>query len=266
MPLGAQVKKQLLLGVALGALAVSPSLAQPPALPPAVAAAVFNWTGFYAGVNAGYSWGQGDFTYQEPGFGTFGLPVVISGSQHIDGPVGGLQAGYNLQVAPNFVVGVETDFDWTGEKGSNSFSFNYGTPFEGATGTLSGTVKAKLDWLGTTRFRAGALVTPNLLAFVTAGFAYGHVSVSGSFTDTGCTPACSWSFSGGQVRTGVAAGAGLEGTIPSLPAWTWRVEYLYVDLGTVRGSGFDSDFGSSFNWSQSVIDNIIRAGVNLKLP
>ena len=62
------VKKQLLLGCAFGALAaITPAIAAPPA-------PVYNWTGWYVGGNIGYSWGHGAVTYNEPAFGAFGLP------------------------------------------------------------------------------------------------------------------------------------------------------------------------------------------------
>lgn len=259
------MKKQLLLGVAVGALvAVSPAMAQPPALPPAVSTTLFNWTGFYVGANIGYSWGHGDFTYNEPAF-SGSVPTVITGSQNLDGAIGGFQAGYNFQTG-NWVLGVETDFDWTGEKGSNNFSFNYPSGVEGGTANLSGAVSAKIDWLGTLRARAGWLLTPNLLTYATGGLAYGRVNVSGTIADTFCSPTCVWSFGNSQVRVGYAVGAGIEGGIPNMPAWTWKMEYLYVDLGTMNGSGYDTDFGGSYSWSEKVTDNIFRVGVNYKVP
>jgi outer membrane immunogenic protein len=267
------VKKQLLLGTAFGALAAaSPAIAAPPA----PVATIFNWTGFYIGINAGYSSGNGDHTYAEPAFACCGLPTVFSGSQSLNGGLGGFHGGYNYQ-GGSWLVGLESDFDWTGEKGSDTFSRNYSfttfsTGFEGAviatttTGNLSGTVNAGIEWFGTVRGRFGWLVNPTTLLYGTGGLAYGRVNVSGRITDTACAPACTWSFATGQTQTGYAVGAGVEGTIPNFPKVFWRLEYLYVDLGTVTGSGFDTDFGGRFSWSQRVTDNIWRAGVSLKIP
>ncbi len=256
MFLGDDVKKQLLLGVAVGALAfASPALAQPPAPVPAP---VFSWTGFYVGVNGGYSWGHGTLDYYEPEFGCCALPPALSTTHKMNGGVAGIQGGYNLQ-AGSWVVGVETDLDWTGQKGHST----YPGGFEGVT--LS--VQSKLDWLGTTRARVGWLFTPTTLIYTTAGIAYGHVSVSGTLSDATCSaPACVWSFSGSQIMMGFAAGGGIEGAIPGTTQWTWRAEYLYVNLGTMTGSGFDPDFGGPFSWNEKVTDNIFRVGLNLKLP
>lgn len=264
------MKKQLLLGVPAGALAVAdPAMAAPPA-------AVYSWTGFYAGVNAGYSWGNGDYSYSEPAFGGFGLPTTFAGSQSLNGGLGGFHGGYNYQNG-SWLVGAETDFDWTGENGSDSFNRNYSfttfaTGAEGATiattttGSLSAVVNAKIEWFGTLRGRFGWLITPTTLLYGTGGLAYGRVNVSGTMTDTGCTPACTWSFGAGQTQTGYAVGAGVEGQIPNVARAIWRVEYLYIDLGTVRGSGFDHDFGGTFVYSQRATDNILRAGVSFKIP
>jgi outer membrane immunogenic protein len=275
--LGISLKKRLLLGVAFGALiAANPSAAAPPA--PVVP--TFNWTGFYVGVNAGYSWGNGAFVYNEPAFACcgFGIPTTFTGTQNLNGAVGGFQTGYNVQ-SGLWVVGVETDFDWTGEKGTSGFtapySFPFQTGFEGPTTTVHaniiGAVTAKIDWVGTLRGRAGWLVTPTTLFYGTAGLAYGGINVSGSVTDTACggvpSTTCTWSFGSGRTQAGYVVGAGVEGLIPGLRSVIWRLEYLYIDLGTVRGSGVDAlDFVGPFFWSQRVTDNILRAGISVKIP
>lgn len=96
--------------------------------------------------------------------------------------------------------------------------------------------------------------------------AYGRVNVSGAFSNTACIPTCTWSFSSSQTKTGYVVGAGVEGAIANLPTWTWRVEYLHVDLGTVTGVGFDPSFIGSYYWSQRVTDNVVRVGLNMKVP
>jgi outer membrane immunogenic protein len=53
-----------------------PSSAPAPA--PVYAAPIFTWTGFYAGVNAGYSWNNSDLRVipKAPGTDSLGLPFV----------------------------------------------------------------------------------------------------------------------------------------------------------------------------------------------
>ena len=50
----------LVSSVAINAAAAADLAARPYTKAPAVAAAVYNWTGFYLGANAGYGWGHSD--------------------------------------------------------------------------------------------------------------------------------------------------------------------------------------------------------------
>ena len=58
------MKKQLLLSAAVGVLAAATAAAVTPAM--AAPPSVYNWTGFYVGANAGYSWGAGRHGLQRP--------------------------------------------------------------------------------------------------------------------------------------------------------------------------------------------------------
>ena len=102
---------------------------------PAPAAPLFNWTGFYVGGNAGYSWGS-----------------AIGGDP--SGVIGGFTAGYNYQYSPNTVLGVETDIAF-----SNADDSHGGRKFES-------------DYIGTLRARLGYSVG-NVMFYGTGGAAYG---------------------------------------------------------------------------------------------
>jgi outer membrane immunogenic protein len=71
-------------------------------LPPVVQP-LYNWTGFYVGANFGGVVSNEDITGGAGG--TF--------STDPSGVLGGFQAGYNYQFAPNMLVGVEFEMDWT---------------------------------------------------------------------------------------------------------------------------------------------------------
>jgi outer membrane immunogenic protein len=232
------VKKTLLCTAAIAALAAtSPALAGPP--PPAP----FSWTGLYAGGNIGYSWGNGSSNYSEPVFSNYGAPPSIPGSQNLDGIIGGPEIGYNWQVNPVTVVGLETDFQWTGEKGGN------------------------ISWFGTVRARGGALITPGTFLYLTGGLAYGKINTSGSLSYTVLgEPEGGWSFGDSAIKVGGTLGGGIEAVIPFANAWTWKIEYLYIDFGSVGGSGYDNAFGGAFSWSTKVTDNIVRFGLNRRFP
>ena len=59
--------------------------------PPPVAQ-VWNWTGFYVGINGGYGWGESRWSL---------LPAGLNeGTHHTDGGTVGGQIGYNWQIRP----------------------------------------------------------------------------------------------------------------------------------------------------------------------
>jgi outer membrane immunogenic protein len=146
---------------ATAALAIAASTAHAADLPgryspaPAYnALPVFTWTGFYAGLNAGYGWNAGDSRYYDPAFGT------VSGRRG-GGFVGGAQAGYNYQFGM-FVAGAETDLQYAavGNKGASYGTIYYPGESDGFFGTI--------------RARAG-VAFDRALVYGTGGFAYGDI-------------------------------------------------------------------------------------------
>src|SRR5438132_356201 len=81
---------------------------------------VYNWTGFYIGGNAGYSWGRSrtDVNY----FNNTTNLLLATGTSSFDmnGWVAGGQLGYNWQ-NQLWVWGFEGDIQATGQKGSTLF-------------------------------------------------------------------------------------------------------------------------------------------------
>lgn len=270
------MKSELLTGVAVAALLVAtPALAAPPALQPA--AQVYNWTGYYVGGNVGYSWGDVTSAFEAPGFssslgpgGFGGLPTSsFPVSLKLDGIIGGVQIGRNWQMDSRWVLGIEADFQGSAEKARTSFSHSYdcegdGSLANGACG-LGQTRSAKIHWFDTVRARLGVLVSPSTLVYATGGLAWGKVSVSGTVTDDPGNTGASFRFGQSQVNFGYAVGAGVEGAFPDSNKWTWKVEYLYLDLGSLSGSGFEPITGNLYGWNARFTDNILRAGVNYRL-
>jgi outer membrane immunogenic protein len=269
------MKKQFLNSASAAVLATvfsvaavsSPAMAAPPPPPPLMS--VYNWTGFYVGGNVGYGFGSGTPTYTDPSFGLFGLPTSftgLGGSNQLQSPIGGIQAGYNWRINQSWVTGLEADFQGSAQKANRVFNFPFFNDGEG--GTLSGTLTSKIHWFGTVRGRIGFLVNPMTMVYGTGGLAYGKVSVAGSFFDStlGCL-ICSWAFDASTTKVGWAAGAGIEGAFPVSPGlntknWTWKFEYLHIDLGTFSGTGFNPDFFGPFAWSAKFTNDIVRFGVN----
>ena len=202
--------KRILAGVALVGTAVSAQAADLAVKAPYLKApivAVYDWTGFYIGVNAGVGLGR-DLT-------THNITPAAFATTYLQpqGAVGGGQIGYNWQtnsfLGP-FVLGVEADIQGTGMT-------------DGRT-TLIGNARAynqKLDWFGTARGRIGLAKGP-VLSYFTGGFAYGNVKTS--VTEGGVV-----SDSLNRTQTGWTIGSGVEAALGG--NWTGKIEYLYVNLG-----------------------------------
>ena len=122
--------------------------------------------------------------------------------------------------------------------------------------------------LGTVRGRAGFLVTPTLLAYGTAGLAFGEADLSAAWFSPSLAP----KLNGGgtaygyqDMRTGWTGGGGVEWMF--LPKWSAKVEYLYYDLGTATTLPLQAVYGSRGRFSNASYQarfngDVIRAGVN----
>src|SRR5258705_119466 len=75
-----------------------------PYAPPVVAPLGYNWNGFYIGAHLGGAWASRDFNQT-----IAGAALVEAGTNKPSGIMGGGQVGYNWQVAPNWLLGVEAD-------------------------------------------------------------------------------------------------------------------------------------------------------------
>jgi outer membrane immunogenic protein len=261
------MRKYLLATVSVAALAA----AQPAHAGPPMPMPVYNWAGWYAGGNVGYSFGNENSNFTDPGFTSFTCcnATTLNGHQRLDGVIGGGQVGYNWQPNPYAVFGLEADFQGTNEKNTASYS----TTCEGYTGggtfdTSCGIKQSSsIGWFGTVRGRVGWLITPTIMPYVTAGLAYGEVKASGTVSggynvETGCFYTCQSSWSKSQVNVGFAGGFGVEAAFPGSSNWTWKVEYLYINLGTLGGTGYDPTYGTTYTWNNSFTDNIVRGGIN----
>src|SRR5450759_2527561 len=219
-------------------------------------APLYNWTGFYIGLNAGYSWGRQDNDLVDAATGV----TIFSNADNLNGFIGGGQIGYNWQVN-QWVFGLEADFQGSGQNADGSFATpatNTCLPFASCPVPATSTAYTdKLDWFGTVRGRIGYAMgaTGNWLPYVTGGWAYGHGEISGTTTSGGVAT----SFSGSQDYSGWTVGGGVEWAF--MNQWSVKVEYLYIDFGdgpTVPVSA-TRDIVSG-----KMTDNILRAGLNYK--
>ena len=138
---------------------------------PAYVSPVYNWTGFYLGVNGGGAWGTSAWD--------------STGSFDTSGGMIGGTLGYNWQYG-QWVLGFEGDIDWANVKGSTSRPL-----------CLS-SCSTENSWLGTARGRLG-YAFDRWLPYVTGGAAFGDVKASQP------------GFPGAtNTQVGWAAGVGIE--------------------------------------------------------
>src|SRR5690348_12300564 len=124
------MKKGLLGTVGLVALVASPALAAD--LPartftkaPAMIAAIYDWSGFYLGLNGGGASSSKCWTNTNT-LGVATVPNAPEGCRNATGGLAGGQLGYRWQQS-NIVFGVEAKGDWANLKGANPSTFNVGT-------------------------------------------------------------------------------------------------------------------------------------------
>ena len=93
----------------------------------------------------------------------------------------GGQAGFNYQMSPSFVAGIETDIQGAWLRSNSQAALIPDITGGAAFGSVA--ASQRVDWYGTLRGRLGFLVTPSWLLYATGGLAYGGVKSSLSYFD-----------------------------------------------------------------------------------
>jgi outer membrane immunogenic protein len=197
---------------------------------PAYVAPLYNWTGFYIGGHIG-----GAFS----GDNNFG--GLTTGNNSNGRFLGGLQAGYDYQFAPNWVLGIEGQYSWLANN-NNSVIFPGGFAY---TNDQRG--------LGSVTGRIGYTWGPALL-YVKGGYAYSDNNESVTLA---AAPAA-FAFSGGHSN-GYTVGAGLEYMFAQ--NWSAKIEYQYYDFGT---SSFTAPAALAPFGSFRTDDHVVKAGLNYR--
>lgn len=179
---------------------------------------IYDWSGAYAGAAIGGMWSDFDTVYAPTS------PLGFNARGFSGSALGGVLAQFN-----NFVFGVEVDLNLSSLKETRV-----------ATGIP---ITAETEWTGSLRGRAG-YAFDNLLIYGTGGLAAGRFTLS--------QPGASAS----TTEFGWTLGAGIEMGLTE--QFTARAEYLYTDLGTVRGSLAGSPFSTEFD------SHSVRAGVTYR--
>lgn len=166
-----------------------------------------DFSGPYAGLSAGYTWGEIDYSYEDgtTGFGDF------SDSQDIDGFEGGIFLGYRHRFPSGFVLGLEGGFD--------AISGVDGT-YTTAIGANTASVEFEKSHQFFVDLKPGFLIQDNLLAYGLVGYQRAELEAE-AFLNGASLGSADDDFDAWRI------GAGLEHAIDE--KFTVRGQFHYAD-------------------------------------
>jgi opacity protein-like surface antigen len=200
------------------------------------AATVYDWAGPYVGANFGGAFSAGEHVLTPIGWGT----------TNPSGVLGGLQAGYNYLLTPNWLLGLEGELAWTSAQGKANFV--------DPAGTASLSITSDHNWYDTLTGRVGYVMGP-LMLYAKGGLAWMNADYRMEVNSglDGLTLA-------NTTRPGWIAGGGLEYMLGS--HWSAKLEYDHLAFGS-KDLEFVNPFGTSVTVKTEV--NQVKAGVNYHL-
>ena len=198
------------------------------------AAEEINWTGYYLGINSGYSFGQSDAHYLNPAFSSYAV------KSNPDGGTVGLQVGGNYEFKNHLVAGLEAEISYA------DVSDTIYDTLSDAHGQPGNTITTSSDYAATARLRLGYALG-RFLPYITAGGAGADAKIS----------ATDGPVSQSDFQLGWAVGGGLEYAVNK--NWSVRVEYLHIDLGS--HTWFAQQL---WRTSSTLTSGTLRFGINYK--
>lgn len=236
------MKKLLMISVSAVAIATAaPALSADLAAKAPAPVPYFTWTGLYVGAHVG--WGQDKFDNTQ-GFLPSGVPTsFMTGlSATSGGTMFGGQLGYNLQVSPAFVLGIEADISGLAMNG-----FSYAHPYSNCCFAWF-----KSDALTSVTGRIGYTGwDPRTMFYVKGGGAW--VRDKSMF---------SYALNSTQDRAGWTVGAGIEWAPAMLTNWSLFAEYDHYGFGTKNMSECFTATCSAVAVRQNI--NSVKLGANYK--
>jgi outer membrane immunogenic protein len=202
-----KMKKFLIGAVGMVAMATSASAADLGArpytkAPPPMMVAMYDWSGFYIGLNGGGGWSHKCWDLVNDGSGPI-LPAEADGCHNATGGTFGGQIGYRWQSAA-FVYGLEAQGNWADFQGDNI-----------ALTDTTARNHSKIDAFGLFTGQVG-YAWNNVLLYVK----YSGIDIPTNVAfDTAS-----------ETRWGGVIGVGLE--YGFTPNWTFGVEYDHMFMGT----------------------------------
>jgi outer membrane immunogenic protein len=268
--------KSLILGIAVVTLVGPPALAADLESRPApVLSPIPNWSGPYIGAGVGGRFNAVDGNVTAASVGTPPVPINLrAGSPGYTNPAmwwgsqpGAMQyldhiaigariyAGWDFQVTPNYIVGLEGDFAYANETSvfhGSPYPVNmiFGTPSLPFGASSFDLFRVRTTWDASARLRAGWLVTPAMLVYLTAGLAWTRLEAESTCTSkvglgnvSNCAPGNYFSgtlgpevITNSAVQLGWTAGTGMEFAFAR--HWIVRAQYRFSDFGYPSGGTF----------------------------
>ena len=178
----------------------------------------YSWTGLYVGLGGGYGMYDAEQSTRGTGIGFFGVPAVIANNGDTGGRgyFGTVQIGADYQFAQQWVVGIFADYDFSSIKGTLTDQ-NLGANFS---------LEQTSAWA--VGGRIGYLVTPQLLAYFTGGYA--HADFEGGPAVNVFVGAPFGVVLPDQSYSGYFLGGGTEIMVAS--GWSWKTEYRLASYET----------------------------------
>ncbi|MGE0287132.1 MAG: outer membrane protein [Bradyrhizobium sp.] len=192
-----------------GAASAADLAARPYTKAPIMAASMYNWAGFYIGLNGGGGWADKCWDNYNVG-GVASVPAAEGCHTATGGTVGG-QVGYRWQ-ASNWVFGLEAQGNWADFSGSNASVL-----FANVTN------RTRVDAFGLFTGQVG-YAWNNVLWYVKGGAAVTSDKYEGLATNTGIV------FDrADETRWGASVGTGVE--FGFTPNWSLALEYNHLFMG-----------------------------------
>jgi outer membrane immunogenic protein len=214
---------------------------------PAMVAPIYDWTGFYLGLNGGGASSHECLTVTNVA-GAAVLPNS-EGCHNATGGVVGGQVGYRWQ-ATSWVFGIEAQGDWADLKGSNA----------SLTALIPYTNRTKIDAIGLFTGQVG-YAWNNVLWYVKGGAAVTDNKYDSFFTATGVvfnqTNETRW---GGAVGTGVEIGFASDWSV------AFEYDHLFMGRNSVTFPATNIAVGRSDNIGQGVDMGMVRVNYRFGGP
>jgi opacity protein-like surface antigen len=211
---------------------------------PVLAAAPYNWTGFYLGGHLGVAQGRGHVEFIGPG---------ATVDPYMSGYLAGGQAGYNVQYGA-YVVGLEVDASKTNASGTSACGTSPGITFDPVTGFTTATAftplfltcQNSLNWMATAAARFGVVPfwSDRTLLYAKAGGAFTRETVTvgcifgpnNNFMPLQTTVFCrnpanlqTNGFTASDTKAGALLGLG--GEFGLTREWSAKAEFNYIWFG-----------------------------------